>query len=154
MSTPITFTGNLTNDPELKFTGQGQALVNFTVAVNERKLNKETNQWEDGDSTFFNCSAFRQLAENVADSLGRGMRVIVSGKIKQRSYEKDGQKFTVFQVEVDEVGPSLKYASAKVTKLERNQRQANVSNSRNDDPWVAPNNDPWTAPVQDDIPPF
>jgi single-strand DNA-binding protein len=118
--TQITVIGNLTRDPELRYTPTGQAVASFTVASTPRFLDKNTNEWKDGDSLFLNCSVWRQAAENVAESLQRGMRVVVSGRLKQRSYEtKEGEKRTVVEVEVDEVGPSLRYASAKVTKSNR-----------------------------------
>jgi len=118
--TTITIIGNLTRDPELRYTPTGQAVASFAVASTPRYLDKNTNEWKDGDALFLNCSVWRQAAENVAESLQRGMRVIVSGRLKQRSYEtKEGEKRTVVECEVDEVGPSLRYASAKVTKSTR-----------------------------------
>jgi single-strand DNA-binding protein len=118
--TTITIIGNLTRDPELRYTPTGQAVANFAVASTPRYLDRNTNEWKDGDALFLNCSVWRQAAENVAESLQRGMRVIVSGRLKQRSYEtKEGEKRTVIECEVDEVGPSLRYASAKVTKSSR-----------------------------------
>src|SRR5437764_2263659 len=116
----ITVVGNLTNDPELRFTPSGAAVASFTVASTPRFLDKQTNEWKDGDALFLRCSIWRQAAENVAESLQRGARVIVQGRLKQRSYEtKEGEKRTVYEVEVDEVGPSLRYATAKVTKAQR-----------------------------------
>ncbi len=118
--TTITIVGNLTDDPELRFTPNGAAVANFTVASTPRFLDKTTNEWKDGDALFLRCSIWRQAAENVAESLHRGMRVIVTGRLKQRSYEtKEGEKRTVYEVEVDEIGPSLKYATAKVNKIQR-----------------------------------
>ena len=118
--TTITIIGNLTDDPELRYTPNGAAVANFTVASTPRFLDKATNEWKDGDALFLRCNVWRQAAENVAESLQRGMRVIVSGRLKQRSYEtKEGEKSTVYEVEVDEVGPSLRYATAKVTKASR-----------------------------------
>jgi single-strand DNA-binding protein len=118
--TQITIIGNLTRDPELRYTPTGQAVASFAVASTPRFLDKNTNEWKDGDSLFLNCNVWRQAAENVAESLQRGMRVVVSGRLRQRSYEtKEGEKRTVYEVEVDEVGPSLRYASAKVTKTGR-----------------------------------
>jgi len=118
--TQITLVGNLTNDPELRFTPSGAAVAKFTVASTPRYMDRQTNEWKDGDTLFLNCQIWRQAAENVAESLTRGMRVIVSGRLKQRSYEtKEGEKRTVFEVEVDEVGPSLRNATAKVTKTTR-----------------------------------
>ena len=118
--TTITIIGNITDDPELRFTPNGAAVANFTVASTPRFLDKTTNEWKDGDALFLRCSIWRQAAENVAESLTRGTRVIVQGRLKQRSYEtKEGEKRTVYEVEVDEVGPSLKYATAKVNKIQR-----------------------------------
>src|SRR3954466_8769868 len=118
--TTITVVGNLTNDPELRFTPSGAAVASFTVASTPRFLDKATNEWKDGDALFLRCSVWRQAAENVAESLQRGARVIVTGRLKQRSYEtKEGEKRTVYEVEVDEIGPSLRYATAKVNKVQR-----------------------------------
>jgi single-strand DNA-binding protein len=118
--TPITVIGNLTADPELRFTPSGAAVANFTVASTPRTFDKQTNEWKDGEALFLNCSVWRQAAENAAESLVRGMRVIVSGRLKARSYEtREGEKRTVFEIDVDEVGPSLKYATAKVSKTTR-----------------------------------
>ena len=113
--TPITVVGNLTADPELRFTPSGAAVANFTVASTPRTFDRQTNDWKDGEALFLNCSVWRQAAENAAESLTRGMRVIVSGRLKARSYEtREGEKRTVFEIDVDEVGPSMKYATAKV----------------------------------------
>jgi single-strand DNA-binding protein len=117
--TLITVVGNLTADPELRFTPSGAGVANFTVASTPRSFDKPTQEWKDGDALFLRCSIWRQAAENVAESLTRGARVIVSGRLKQRSYEKDGEKRTVYELDVDEVGPSLKYATAKVNKVSR-----------------------------------
>ena len=115
--TPITLIGNLTADPELRFTPNGAAVANFTVASTPRTFDRQTNEWKDGDAMFLNCSVWRQYAENVAESLTKGSRVIVSGRLKSRSYEtREGEKRTVFEVDVDEVGPALRYATAKVTR--------------------------------------
>ena len=115
--TTITMIGNLTADPELRFTPNGAAVAKFTVAATPRILNKETNEWKDGDSLFLPCQVWRQAAENAAETLTKGMRVIVVGRLKQRSYEtKEGEKRTVYEMEVDEVAPSLRNATAKVTK--------------------------------------
>ncbi len=119
--TQITIAGNLVDDPELRFTPAGQPVAKFRVASTPRYLDKGTNEWKDGDSLFLTCNVWRQAAENVAESLQRGMRVIVSGRLRQRSYEtKEGEKRTVYEVEVDDVGPSLRNASAKVNKVARN----------------------------------
>src|SRR6185503_14610985 len=115
--TTITIVGNLTADPELRFTPSGAAVANFTVASTPRAFDRQSNEWKDGETLFMRCSVWRDAAENVAESLNRGTRVIVSGRLKSRSYEtKEGEKRTVVEMEVDEVGPSLRYASAKVTK--------------------------------------
>jgi len=116
----ITVVGNLTSDPELRFTPSGQAVANFTVASTTRFLDKTTNEWKDGDTVFLRCSVWRQYAENVAETLTRGMRVIVSGRLKVRQYEtREGGKGTSVECDVDDVGPALKYATAKVTKVSR-----------------------------------
>src|SRR6202011_1705240 len=118
--TAITIAGNLVDDPELRFTPAGQPVARFRVASTPRYLDKNTNEWKDGDSLFLTCNVWRQAAENVAESLTRGMRVIVSGRLRQRSYEtKEGEKRTVYEIEVDDVGPSLRNASAKVNKVAR-----------------------------------
>ncbi|HIW29877.1 MAG TPA: single-stranded DNA-binding protein [Candidatus Luteococcus avicola] len=115
--TPITLIGNLTADPELRFTPSGAAVASFTVASTPRTFDRQSNEWRDGEAMFLNCSVWRQAAEHVAESLTKGMRVIVNGRLKSRSYEtREGEKRTVFEVEVDEVGPSLRYATAKVTR--------------------------------------
>ena len=118
--TPITVVGNLVADPELRFTASGQPVATFRIASTPRIMDRQTNEWKDGDSLFLTCNVWRQAAENVAESLQRGMRVIVSGRLKQRSYEtKEGEKRTVFEVEVEDVGPSLRNASAKVARAAR-----------------------------------
>lgn len=120
--TTITLIGNLTADPELRFTPSGAAVANFTVASTPRTFDRQSGEWKDGDALFLNCSVWRQAAENVAESLTKGMRVIVTGNLKQRSYEtREGEKRTVFEVEVDEVGPALRYATAKVTRTASGQ---------------------------------
>ena len=118
--TTITVIGNLTDDPELRFTPSGAAVAKFRVASTPRFLDKTTNEWKDGESLFLSCTVWRQAAENVAESLQRGTRVIVSGRLKQRSYEtREGEKRTVIELEVDEIGPSLRSATAKVQKMQR-----------------------------------
>ena len=118
--TPITIVGNIVADPELRFTPSGAAVVNFRVASTPRRFNSQTNQWEDAEGLFLTCNIWRQAAENVAESLQKGMRVIVNGRLRQRSYEtREGEKRTVYEVEADEVGPSLKFATAKVTRTSR-----------------------------------
>ena len=116
----LTIVGNITNDPELRFTPSGAAVASFTVASNSRYLDKTTNEWKDGEPVFMRCSVWRQYAENVAESLTRGTRVIVTGRLKQRSYEtREGEKRTVIEMDVDDVGPALRTATAKVTKVAR-----------------------------------
>ena len=118
--TIITVVGNLTADPELRFTPSGAAVANFTVASTPRIFDRQSNEWKDGDALFMRCSIWREAAENVAESLTRGSRVIVQGRLKQRSYEtREGEKRTVVELEVDEIGPSLRYATAKVNKASR-----------------------------------
>ncbi|MFI1481586.1 single-stranded DNA-binding protein [Streptomyces sp. NPDC020747] len=115
--TVITVVGNLTDDPELRFTPSGAAVANFTIASTPRTFDRQTNEWKDGDALFLRASIWRQAAENVAESLTRGMRVVAQGRLRQRSYEtQQGEKRTVVELEVDEIGPSLRYATAKVTK--------------------------------------
>lgn len=118
--TPITIVGNLVADPELRFTPSGAAVANFRVATTPRVYNRDTNQFEDGDAVFLTCNAWRQMAENVAESLTRGMRVVVTGKLRQRSYQtKEGEQRTVYEIEVDEAGPSLRYATATISRADR-----------------------------------
>jgi single-strand DNA-binding protein len=118
--TQITIVGNLVEDPNLRFTSSGQAVATFRIASTPRFLDKQTNEWKDGESLFLTCNVWRQAAENCAESLQRGMRVIVQGRLKQRSYEtREGEKRTVYEIEADEVGPSLKNATAKVNKTQR-----------------------------------
>lgn len=119
--TVITVVGNLTGDPELRFTSSGVAVASFTIASTPRTFDKNSNEWKDGEALFLRCSIWRAAAENVAESLKKGMRVVAQGRLVQRSYEKDGEKRSVIELQVDEVGPSLTYASAKVTRNERKQ---------------------------------
>ena len=140
--TAITIAGNLVDDPELRYTPTGQAVARFRVASTPRFMDRQTNEWKDGESLFLSCNVWRQAAENVAESLQRGMRVIVQGRLKQRSYEtKEGEKRTVYEVEVDEVGPSLRNASAKVTKTQRGGGGfgggASSGGGASEDPWAA-----------------
>jgi single-strand DNA-binding protein len=138
--TQITIAGNLVDDPELRFTPSGQPVAKFRIASTPRYLDKSTNEWKDGDSLFLTCNVWRQTAENVAESMTRGMRAIVTGRLRQRSYEtKEGEKRTVYEVEVDELGPSLRNASAKVTKVTRSKPAADGGQHQGDaDPWAAP----------------
>jgi single-strand DNA-binding protein len=170
--TTITIVGNLTNDPELRFTPSGAAVASFTVASTPRYLDKASGEWKDGEALFLRCSVWRQVAENVAESLTRGTRVIVQGRLKQRSYEtKEGEKRTVVEVEVDEVGPALRYATAKVQKTSRGGGGGGGAGgfggggggaqrgAPSDDPWASPapaGGDPWATPMGDtsDEPPF
>ncbi|MEV7472256.1 single-stranded DNA-binding protein [Pseudarthrobacter oxydans] len=123
--TVITIIGNTTGPAELRFTPAGAAVANFTIASTPRTFDRNSNEWKDGTTLFLRCSAWRELAENVAETLGeKGMRVIASGRLTQREYEKDGQKRTVVELEVDEIGPSLKYANAKVNRTQRNGNNA------------------------------
>lgn len=125
-NTPITVIGNLTADPELRFTASGAAVANFTVASTPRTFDRQTNEWKDAETLFMRCSVWREAAENVAESLTRGTRVVVTGRLVSRSWEdkETGQKRSVMEMQVDEVGPSLRYATAKVTKVEKGgQRQ-------------------------------
>ena len=118
--TTITVVGNLTADPELRFTPSGAAVANFTVASTPRIFDRQNNEWKDGEALFLRCNIWREAAENVAESLTRGARVVVTGRLKQRSFEtREGEKRTVVEVEVDEIGPSLRYATAKVNKASR-----------------------------------
>ena len=128
--TVITVIGNLTADPELRFAPAGAAVANFTVASTPRVFDRTANEWKDAEALFLRCNIWREAAENVAESLVRGSRVIVSGRLKQRSYEtRDGEKRTVVELEVDEVGPSLRYATAKVTKVSRNSNAVGNGNA-------------------------
>src|SRR4249919_436828 len=118
--TVITVVGNLTADPKLRFTVSSAAVASFTIASTPRQFDKNTNEWVDGEAMFLRCSIWRQAAENVAESLQRGMRVVVQGRLKARTYEtREGEKRTVFEIEVDEIGPSLKFATAKVNRAQR-----------------------------------
>ena len=172
--TIITLVGNLTADPELRFTPSGAPVANFTVASTPRTFDRATSEWKDGDAMFINCSVWRQAAENVAETLTKGMRVIVQGRLKSRSYEtREGERRTVFEIEVDEVGPSLRYATAKVNRTSGGggggySQQGGSGGGDNN--WSSnsgqggggygggggnrqPVNDPW-ASAQSDEPPF
>lgn len=178
--TTITLVGNLTADPELRFTPSGAAVANFTVASTPRTFDRQANEWKDGEAMFLNCAVWRQAAENVAESLQKGMRVIVQGRLKSRSYEtRDGERRTVFEVDVDEIGPALRYATAKVTRTSSGSsggggggggRPSSGGNYGGEDPWAsgaanggsaarsggaggAGGSDPWAQP-QSDEPPF
>lgn len=135
--TTITVIGNLTADPELRFTPSGAAVASFTVASTPRTFDRATGEWKDGEALFLRCNIWRQAAENVAESLTRGMRVLVAGRLRQRSFEtREGEKRTVVELEVDEVGPSLRYATAKVNKVSRGQGSGGFGGGPPaDDPW-------------------
>jgi single-strand DNA-binding protein len=136
--TVITVVGNLTADPELRFTPSGAAVASFTIASTPRTFDRNSNEWKDGEALFLRCSIWRQAAENVAESLTRGMRVIASGRLKQRSYEtREGEKRTVMELDVEEVGPSLKYATAKVTRAARSGGGGGGFGGGGDDPWAS-----------------
>ena len=139
--TIITLVGNCVNDPELKFLPSGVAVCNWTIASTPRTFDKQSNEWKDGEAMFLNCSVWRQPAENVAETLSRGMRVIVQGRLKQRSYEtKEGERRTVYEVDVEEVGPSLLFATAKVTRVasgtEPRPARQPAGRSQPVDPWA------------------
>ena len=136
----LTVVGNLTGEPELRFTGSGAAVCSFTVASTPRTFDKDSGKWKDGQALFMRCSIWRQPAENVAESLAKGARVIVTGRLQQRTYEtQQGEKRTVMELTVDEVGPSLRYSTAKVTKVERSGGQESqtgwTDTAGRDDPW-------------------
>jgi single-strand DNA-binding protein len=138
--TNITLIGNLTDDPELRFTPSGAAVAKFRIASTPRYLDRQSGEWKDGEALFLTCNVWRQAAEHVAESLQRGTRVIVSGRLKQRTYEtREGEKRTVFEVEVDEIGPSLRYATAKVQKMSRSSGGGfgGGSGAPSDDPWAS-----------------
>ena len=143
--TVITVVGNLTADPELRFTPSGAAVASFTVASTPRSFDKNSNEWKDGDALFLRCSIWRQAAENVAESLQRGMRVVVTGRLKQRSFEtREGEKRTVIELDVDEVGPSLRYATAKVNRTQRGSSGGGFG-ADNSGGGSAPADDPWAS---------
>ena len=147
--TIITLVGNLTADPELRFTPSGAAVANFTVASTPRTFDRTSNEWKDGDAMFISCAAWRQAAENVAESLQKGMRVIVQGRLKSRSYEtREGERRTVFEIEADEVGPALKYATAKVTRTTGgggSQRSSGGGYGSGGGGYGSGTNDPWSS---------
>lgn len=158
--TTITIVGNLVEDPNLRFTPSGQAVASFRIASTPRFFDRQANEWKDGEALFLTCNVWRQAAENCAESLQRGMRVIVQGRLKQRSYEtREGEKRTVFEIEADEVGPSLRNATAKVNKTQRDKPAQGGGFSpgpqqgqRTNDPWTA--NQPASTGGFSDDPPF
>ncbi|MFT0848805.1 single-stranded DNA-binding protein [Actinomycetaceae bacterium L2_0104] len=178
----ITIVGNLTGDPELRYVSSGTPVASFTVASTPRSLNRQTNQWEDGEAMFVRCSVWRDYAENVAESLSKGMRVVVTGRMTVRSYEYNGQQRTSIELQVDEIGPSLRYARAQVTRISGgggggqnqggnnyggNQGQSNMGGQAPnqgrvsyDAPQGGSSYDPWQQQAPqggssfDDLPPF
>jgi single-strand DNA-binding protein len=155
--TTITVVGNLTADPELRFTPSGAAVASFTIASTPRTFDRNTNEWKDGEALFLRCSIWRQAAENVAESLQRGMRVVAQGRLKQRSFEtREGEKRTVVEMDVDEIGPSLRYATAKVNRTQRGSSTGGGFGGSGSG-GGAPADDPWgSAPPagSTDEPPF
>jgi single-strand DNA-binding protein len=151
----ITIIGNLTADPELRFTPSGQAVANFTVASTARFFDKQTSEWQDGDTTFIRCSVWREMAENVAESLTKGTRVVVTGTLKVRQYETDKGKGTSVECDVEEVGPSLKWASASLTRnSQRGGGAPQASRGRaDDDPWARHSSDAGAGSGYPDGPP-
>ena len=152
--TVITIVGNLTADPELRTTRNGGAVANFSIASTPRVYNSQANQWEDGQALFLRCSAWRDMAEHCAQSLSKGMRVIAQGRLQQRSYQaQDGSNRTVIELQVDEIGPSLKYATAQVQKMQSGGYQGNANGGGYQQPQQAqqqaqaPADDPWGAPA-------
>ena len=146
--TTITVIGNLTDDPELRFTPSGAAVAKFRVASTPRFMDRQTNEWKDGEPLFLACTVWRQAAENVAESLQKGMRVVVQGRLKQRSYEtREGEKRTVFEIDVEEVGPSLKYATAKVTRTQRSGGGGGFSGGGGQQGGGQGGDDPWSTPA-------
>lgn len=152
--TVITIVGNLTADPELRTTRNGGAVANFSIAATPRVFDKQSNQWVDGDALFMRCTAWRDLATHCAQSLSKGMRVIAQGRLQQRSYQaQDGSNRTVIELQVDEIGPSLKYATAQVQKMQSGGYQGNANGGGYQQPQQAqqqsqaPADDPWGAPA-------
>lgn len=164
--TVITVIGNLTADPELRFTPSGSAVANFTIASTPRTFDRQTNEWKDGEALFLRASVWREAAENVAETLTKGMRVIAQGRLRSRSYDtKEGERRTVMELEVDEIGPSLRFASAKVTRTQRSggggggfggggfsnapqqnaPQQPQQQQPQQGGGWNAPANDPWST---------
>ncbi len=146
--TTITVIGNLTNDPELRFTPSGSAVANFTIASTPKVFDRQTNEYKDGETLFLRASVWREMAENTAESLTKGMRVIASGRLKSRSYDtKEGEKRTVIELEVDEIGPSLRYANAKVNRTQRNGNSGGFGGQQQPATAAAPQTDPWATPA-------
>lgn len=150
--TIVTIVGNLTADPELRYTQNGLPVVNFTVASTARNFDKTSGEWKDGDALFMRCSAWRELAEHISGSLSKGMRVIVTGRIRQRSYEtREGEKRTTIELDVDEIGPSLRYATAQVTRAARSQGGAAQTPAAESEQWATAQPGDW-APAPDETP--
>lgn len=139
----VTVVGTLTGDPELRFTPSGAAVANFSVACNDRRLNRDTGKWEDAGTTFLRCSIWRDYAEHVAESLSKGDRVVVIGRLRQREFEKDGEKRTVFELDAEEVTPSLRFATAKVQRVSRDGGSAGGKSGWRESGGKAPADDPW-----------
>ena len=155
--TVITVVGNLTADPELRYTQNGLAVANFTIASTPRSFDRATNDWKDGEALFLRASCWREFAEHVAGSLTKGSRVIATGRLKQRSYEtKEGEKRTSIELEIDEIGPSLRYATAQVTRATKGaaggRGQVGGGGRRSEDDWApsAPDGEVWTTPAGSD----
>ena len=147
--TPLNITGNLVDDPELRFTPSGAAVANFKIASTPRTFDRQSNEWKDGETLFLRCSVWKDMAENVAESLTKGMRVIIEGRLKSRSYDtKEGEKRTVIELEVDEIGPSLRYANAKVNRTQRNGTSGGFGGQQQPAmAAAAPQADPWATPA-------
>lgn len=159
--TPITIVGNIVADPELRFTPAGAAVCNFRVASTPKRYNSQTNQWEDGEALFLTCNAWKHLAENTSDSLAKGMRVIVTGKLKQRSFQtREGDNRTVFEIDVDEVGPSLRFSTAQVNRNSRDGGGQSAASQQFDQAaqqGQTATSGAWSQPAQagqDQAPPF
>lgn len=151
----ITVVGNIATDPELRFTPAGKAVCGFTVASTPR--NKDGDNWVDGTTTWLRCSVWDKVAENVAESLEKGMRVIVQGRLSTREFEHNGEKRTSLELAVDAIGPELRYATARVVKASReggSSQQSKPAATRGGDPWATPAADPWATPATTDAPPF
>lgn len=146
--TTLTVIGNLTNDPELRFTPSGAPVANFTIASTPQAFDKTQQKFVDGETLFLRSSVWREMAENVAESLTKGMRVVASGRLKSRSYDKDGEKRTAIEFEIDEIGPSLRFANAKVNRTQRNGNSGGGFGGQQQPAAAAPQAaDPWATPA-------
>lgn len=160
--TQITVVGNLVGDPELRFTPSGAAVANFTIASTPKTFDRQSNDWKDGETLFLRSSVWKEAAENVAETLVKGMRVVAQGRLKSRSYDtKEGEKRTVIEFEIDEIGPSLKWASAKVTRTQRTNNQGGggfggAQQAPQGQQWGGGQQaaDPWATPIDHNNPPF